>query len=293
MSVGLLVVANAAAGSTEDAAVGAAVAVLRGGGPVELVRSASPQELDGALDALDGRALVVAGGDGSLHLAVARLRARGQLGDVAVGLVPLGTGNDFARGVGIPLEPSAAARALLSPDPRAVDLLVTDSGEVVVNAAHAGLGAAAARRSEKLKPRLGPVAYPLGALIAGVRETASALTVTLDGEVVSDRPTMMVGVCNGPSIGGGTLLAPGALLSDGLLDLVVVTATGLRARATFARALRAGTHLKRGDVAHHRGVRVEIAGTPVHHDLDGEITDRRRSASYRLEAGAWTLLNGP
>ena len=57
----------------------------------------------------DGREVVVAGGDGSLHAVVAALHERGELADAAVGLIPLGTGNDFARGVGLPLDPAEAA----------------------------------------------------------------------------------------------------------------------------------------------------------------------------------------
>jgi YegS/Rv2252/BmrU family lipid kinase len=291
LSAGLLLVVNAAAGSADAAALDGALATLRGARDVEVARTSSPEDLDAVLDTLDGRALVVAGGDGSLHLAVARLRARGLLADVPVGLVPLGTGNDLARGLGLPLDPSAAAEGILHARPRTLDLIEADDGRVVVNASHAGLGAAAAQRSEDLKDALGAAAYPLGALLAGVRESGSDLTVTVDGAVVSRGPTLMVGIANGPSIGGGTPLAPGAVPDDGLLDVVVVTAVGPLARTAFAAALRRGTHVERDDVTTLRGREVEITGEPVPHDLDGEVVDPGPTR-YRIAPAAWRLLGG-
>lgn len=288
MSRGLLVVVNAAAGAADAEALEPALDVLREAAEVEVVGTASSEELDRALAALDGRTLVVAGGDGSLHLALQRLRAAGgPLPDI--GLIPLGTGNDLARGLDLPLDPATAARGIAGGRPRPLDLLATDDGHIVVNASHAGLGAQAAQRSEDLKERFGPAAYPLGALIAGVRESGSQLTVTVDGTVVSDASTLMVGVANGPSIGGGTLLAPGAEPDDGLLDVVVVTAVGPLARAAFAAALRRGTHLERDDVLALRGRQVTLAGDPVPHDLDGEVVEPGPT-TYRVLPAAWRLV---
>lgn len=286
----VLLVENAEAGNADQAAVEAARAVLvRGGARVETAATKRPEDLAAVLDRLDSRALVVAGGDGSLHQAVQGLWDRGVLGDTAVGLIPLGTGNDFARGAGVPLDPEEAALHCLSGRRRPLDLLVTDDDRVVVNAAHAGIGAAAAERAEGLKDRLGPAAYPLGALLAGVSERGADLAVTVDGAVVSDGPTLMVGIANCPYIGGGTPLAPGAVPDDGLLDVVVVRAVGPLARAAFAAALRRGDHVTRDDVTLHRGHAVTLTGDDVPHDLDGEVVDGSPHA-YRVVAGAWTLL---
>jgi YegS/Rv2252/BmrU family lipid kinase len=285
--VRILIVANANAGSEDREAVTAAQRILS----ADVVATSAPDDLEGVLDALDGRALVVAGGDGSLHEAVHRLWKRGALADVPIGLIPLGTGNDFARGIDLPQDGQEAASRCLSGRVRPLDLLVTDDGRVVVNASHAGLGAQAAERSEPYKDILGPAAYPLGALIAGVTEQGAKLTVTLDGHVISDGPTLMVGIANGPFIGGGTPLAPMTKPDDGLLDVVVVTAVGPLARAAYATALRRGEHIDRDDVTTHRGREVTITGEPVPHDLDGEIIDDP-PRTYRVEPSAWNLLGG-
>jgi YegS/Rv2252/BmrU family lipid kinase len=292
LSQGFLVVVNAAAGTTEQDRVEAALAVLREGGPTELVTTEDLEALSAALRDLDDRTLVVAGGDGSMHAAVGALWRDGGLSEVTLGLVPLGTGNDLATGLDIPEDPQSAARAILQGRPQTLDLITTDRNEVVVNASHAGLGAAAAGESERFKDRLGVLAYPLGALLAGVKESGWDLQVTLDEKVVSSGSALMVGVANAPSIGGGTRLVPPAVPDDGLLDVIIVSAVTAAARVAFAVALRDGVHLDRDDVVHLRGTTVTIAGEPVPHDLDGEVTEDRPTCTYTVEPQAWQMVLG-
>ena len=234
----LLVVTNASAGSTDDDRVDAALAVLRSGADVTVRGCADPGDLDAALDGLDGRTLVLMGGDGSVHAAVGRLRARGQLDpDRPVGIVPLGTGNDLARTLGVPLDPADAARALLDGTARVLDLVVDDAGGVVVNAVHLGVGAEAAERASGLKGRLGKAAYAVGGVLAGAGAAGWNLRVVVDGDPLDlDGEALMVGVANGRTIGGGAELAPGAEPDDGLLDVVVATSTGPLARLGFGAA---------------------------------------------------------
>jgi diacylglycerol kinase family enzyme len=285
------VIANAHAGSVEREALDAAVGVLSAAGPTEVHVASDPAALDGVLTGLDGRVPVVAGGDGSLHMVVNRLRRLGRLDQVTVGLLPLGTGNDFARAARIPLDPRAAAIALTTARPHRFDLLQDDTGRVVVNAAHAGLGAEAAAAAAGHKPRLGPLAYPLGALLAGLREEGWALRVSVDGTpYATGERLLMVGVANGPMIGGGTPLCPIARADDGRLDVVVVAAVGSVARMAFAAALRAGTHLDRDDVHHLRGTRVQVNGEPVRHNADGELDAEVADRGYLVLPGAWSML---
>lgn len=291
-SAGHLLLASAHAGSAGDDAVEAARAVLAEAGPVEVVSTGTPQELDRALDGCGERRLVVAGGDGSLHVAVSRLRERGELAGRPIALVPLGTGNDLARALGLPLEPAEAARLVLDAREHRMDLLVDDTGGVVVNAVHLGVGAEAAASAGRLKPRLGLLAYPLGAVAAGLRSTGWRLRVEVDGRVVADthRRTLMVGIGNGPGIGGGTLLVPGACPDDGLLDVVVSYATGPFARVRFGAALAAGTHLQDRDVRTARGRSVSVRGEPVGVNADGELGDEVTARTWTVEPGAWLLL---
>jgi YegS/Rv2252/BmrU family lipid kinase len=309
MGTGYVIAANADAGSACEEAVGVTAGVLRAAGPTELVPTRSPGDLDDVVAALGDRVLVVVGGDGSLHAAVNALRRGGRL-DAAVGLVPLGTGNDFARGLGLPLETQAAAEALVAGRPRPMDLaLVTTAGDRVpggagpgddgdvlmamVNVGHAGVGAEAAEAAGGLKERLGPAAYPVGAAWAGVTSGGWDLVVEVDGVALTPpdgERTLMVGVANGSSIGGGTALAPDAQPDDGLLDVVVVTATGPAARVGYARDLRQGDHVEREDVRTARGRVVRIAGEPVRHNVDGEVGEPLTDVTYTIVPASWALL---
>lgn len=285
-----LLLASAEAGSADTEAIDAAAAVLDRRGGVEVTRTSTPDELEGALDRLDGRTLVVAGGDGSLHLTVDRLHRRDELGATTMALVPLGTGNDLARGLGLPLDAVEAAEAIVGARSRRLDLVVDEMGGVVVNAVHVGLGAEAAERASGLKGRLGPLAYPVGALIAGVREPGWDLEVSVDGRPLGERPVLMAGIGNGTSIGGGTPLFPRATPDDGLLDVVVVNATGPAARIAYSKALRKGEHLERDDVHHATGREVRIQGEPARHNADGEVSGELATRTYTVVPGAWSLL---
>jgi diacylglycerol kinase family enzyme len=287
-ALGHLLVASAQAGSTDEEAVTAAVEVL--GAELSVCEEAA--DLDAALDRLDGRTLVVAGGDGSLHLAVTRLRARGELARTRMALVPLGTGNDLARALDVPLDAAEAARLVLSGSARPLDLLVDDVGGIVVNAVHVGLGAEAAEHAGALKPRLGPAAYPVGAVRAGLRSTGWRLRVEVDGRVVGDwhRRTLMVGIGNGRGIGGGTPLLPHAAPDDGLLDVMVSHATGPFARVRYGAALAAGNHLEDRDVRYARGTSVTVSGELAGVNADGETGDAVRRRTWTVEPAAWSLV---
>lgn len=290
----LLVVTNAAAGSTDDERVDAALAVLREAADVRVDTCADAGDLDRLLDGLSDRTLVLAGGDGSVHTAVATLHRRGELSpDRPLALLPLGTGNDLARTLGIPLDPAEAARALLTGRPRPLDLLVDDTGGVVVNAVHMGIGAEAAEKAGALKERLGKAAYAVGSVLAGAGSTGWDLRVEVDGEPLhTDEPVLMVGVANGRTIGGGAELAPDAVPDDGLLDVVVATSTGPLARLGFGVALREGGHVEREDVVAVRGRTVTVTGEPFPLNADGELDGPVDRRTWTVRPGAWAVLVG-
>ena len=112
--------------------------MLRAGASVEVAATSSPGELDSVLHRAGSRRIVVAGGDGSMHAVIAALYRRHELAGRVIGLLPLGTGNDFARGNDIPLDVTEAARLILDGEPRPVDLLIDELGEIVVNNVHVG-----------------------------------------------------------------------------------------------------------------------------------------------------------
>lgn len=282
---GCLVIANADAGGAEG--LDEALRVLSS---AEVAHTSAPEELDTVLDMVGDRVVVVAGGDGSLHAVVAALHRRGQLARTTLGLVPLGTGNDFARGAGIPLEPEAAARLVVSGTPRRIDLLVDSAGGVVVNNVHVGVGAEASRQARPWTRRLGPLGYLVGAALAGLKPPTLRLCVTVDGTVVSDRPTLQVAIGNAPFVGGGTEITPGADPADGRVDVMVSTAVGPLARMAYAARLRRGEHHHRDDVLSARARTVTVAGEPFHVSADGEIHGPLRHRTWEVRRGAFAMI---
>jgi YegS/Rv2252/BmrU family lipid kinase len=287
----LLVVTNASAGTADDENVAAALDVLRAGADVRVGACSDPNGLDELLSGRDGRRLVLIGGDGSVHTAVTLLDRRGELSpEDPVGLLPLGTGNDLARTLGIPLDPADAAAALLAGRARPLDLVVDETGNLVVNAVHLGVGAEAAERAGSMKDVLGKAAYPVGGVVAGVREAGWAVTVEVDGEVLLDGTALMVGICNGRSIGGGAELAPDAEPDDGLLDVVVATSTGPLARLGFGVAMRDGDHVDRDDVLAVTGRAVTVRGEDLPVNADGELGDPVSARTWSVRPRAWALV---
>ena len=286
----VLLITNAEAGSDDDP-LADAVAVLRRRTDVEVARTANPGELDGVLQRRGGRRVVVAGGDGSIHAVVAALHRRNEHAKVVLGLIPLGTGNDFARGTGIPLDGAEAADVALHGDVRPVDLLVNCAGQVVVNAVHVGIGAEAGRRAGSWKRSLGRVGYAVGALIAGFTHHGIRLRVEADGEVLADldRSVIQVAIGNGSNVGGGTELTPDASVEDGMADVVVSFATTPWAKLGYTLHLFSGSHEQRGDVVATRAKRVAVSGQDFWCNADGEVYGPEVNHEWHVEPASFEM----
>jgi diacylglycerol kinase (ATP) len=290
-------ITNLDAGGSQQEGLEIALGVLREDADVELATTNNPGELDGVLHRAGCRSIVVAGGDGSLHAVVTALHRRHELAERTLGLIPLGTGNDFARALGVPLDPAEAAAALLSGSARRMDLIVDELGGVVVNNVHAGASAQASRRGARWKKRLGPygfgiLGYPIGAALASIKPPFVRLHVEADGQVVSDmdKHILMVAIGNGTSVGGGTELTPDADPTDGRLDVMVSFATGPLERFGYAWSLRQADHPQRDDVISLRAQQVTISGEDFFLAADGEISGPERRRSWHLEPGAYAML---
>jgi len=296
------VITNSDAGTSDEETLGRALAVLRERASVEVQATGDPGELDGVLHRAASRRIVVAGGDGSLHAVVAALHRRNELKSAVLGLLPLGTGNDFARGVGVPLDIEEAARVVLDGEPTPMDLVVDEVGEVVVNSVHVGAGANASRRGARWKERLGSVGigklnlgklgYPIGAAMTAWNPPVLRLRVEVDGEVVNDfdEPVLMVAVGNGPSVGGGTELTPEADPEDGRLDVLVSHSVSAWQRLRYGASLGLSKHHLQEEVDYLRGTSVSISGEPFWCSADGEIYGPERQRAWHVETEAYCML---
>jgi YegS/Rv2252/BmrU family lipid kinase len=298
----LLVITNSDAGADDDEALERALSIVREERSVEVQATSNPGELDGVLQRAGSRRIIVAGGDGSLHAVVAALYRRHDLADAVVGLLPMGTGNDFARTLEIPLDVEEAAQVILDGEVRRMDLIVDELGEIVVNNVHVGAGAQASRRGHRWKRRLhglgigkvnlGKLGYPIGAVQAAFEPPSVHLHVEVDGEVVTDldRPVLMVAVGNGANVGGGTELTPEADPEDGKIDVMISHATGARAKLAYAIRLSRGEHHRHGDVQYLRAAQVTISGDAFWISADGEISGPERQRSWHVEPGAYSFI---
>jgi diacylglycerol kinase (ATP) len=298
----LLVITNSDAGSGDEESLQKALQVLRSHTSVEVQATSNPGELNSALHRAGSRRIIVAGGDGSLHAVVTTLYRRNDLKNAVLGILPLGTGNDFARTNDIPLEIEEAAQVLVTGNPRAMDLIVDEVGEIVVNNVHAGAGAQAGRSGAVWKDRLhaigvgkvnlGKLGYPIGALAAAVNPPFIRVRVEVDGEVIVDldERILMVAVGNGDTVGGGTELTPDADPGDGKVDVMVSRATGPLARFGYGAKLVVGRHPERDDVTYLRGSTVSVSGEEFWCSADGEIYGPERHRSWRVEPAAYSLV---
>ncbi|MBW3547854.1 MAG: lipid kinase [Actinobacteria bacterium] len=283
----LVVVANQRASGIDG--LDQAVAALRKRVETTVVEVAGPGDLEAALAGLTGGTVVAAGGDGTLNMVVQHLWEQGWLHRVVVGLLPLGTGNDLARTVGIPLDASAAATVVLSGRSRPLDLLVDGAGTVAVNAVHGGIGGLVATRAAPLKPLLGRMAYVTEAAWTGARTPGWDVRVEVDGGVLAEGTVLFAGIGNGTTIGGGTVLWPLACPDDGLAEVTVAFAAGIGARLRLAGALRCGDPHRVDGVVMGRGSAVRIDGEAMPYNADGEALVPAPSRTWRVQERALRL----
>jgi diacylglycerol kinase family enzyme len=302
-TAGYLVLGNEAAGSVDPMVLFGATRPLAERGPTEVRLISSAQDLDRALEELGDRTPVIAGGDGTVHRVVERLHRT--VPDRPVGILPSGTANDFARGLGLPTDPDAAARRIVDGVPRAVTLLEVETSRgsggaspvpssIVCNAVHLGAGVRGARLAGRLKPALGRAAYPLATALSGlVSSGIRGLTVVVDGRPWPVGEPLVVLVANGGRIGGSGGLLPRTEADRPGARLVAVPAgPRLRRLGTAIGAVR-GRLLARADVASVEGTVFELRrpdGLEV--DVDGELEGWGSWCRLTARPGALTVLDG-
>ncbi|WP_246062400.1 diacylglycerol/lipid kinase family protein [Haloactinospora alba] len=265
------------------------------GDTAELTHCSTSEELHAALDR-GHTTIAVAGGDGSLGSVVNALYHRGELGDRTVGLIPMGTGNDFARSMGIPTDPVEAADILHEGTAHKLDLLVDDTGDTTVNAVHLGISADSTQKASRWKPLLGAASFPVGAILTGLTTSGYRLRVEADGETIidTDDRVLMVGLANGRYIGGGTgVLDPKARPGDGHINLMVSRYRGLLARVTHAFRLHRGTHPADPDVYRREADTVTVSGHRYSGSSDGDLMVDVTARTWRILPGAWHFLAAP
>ncbi len=217
--------------------------------------------------------VLAAGGDGTLNEVVNGLAEHA--GEVSLGLLPLGTGNDFARTLGLPATVDECLAVIAAGHTRPVDLVRVRSDAVryFINVSAGGFsGAVNEIMTPEIKQTWGPLAYLRCAAEALPDLRAYRTEVSLDGGTPEIFDLYNVVVANGRFVAGGTEIAPEAKIDDGLLDVVLIPENQATAIALVIAAIGLGTHLESENVIFRRAARVAIHSQPgMWFNVDGEL----------------------
>lgn len=261
-----------------------------------VVESTAPGDLEQKVRTAvaDGaRQLLVAGGDGSVHEAVNGMLNSGRTAEV--GVIPLGSGNDFAKACSIPVHWEDATLLLIDRLKHKMPARRVDIGRMndryFANGAGIGIGAEVTSVARTMHLPIGDFVYLLAALRV-VWDGVSTHDVTIRyGDQSVQESVALVNVSNGPWAGGMFHISPSAINDDGALDLLFAKrGSRLRILALLPK-LVSGSHIGEPEIHHVRIERCEIAvQEPVLSHLDGEIQESAKRFEIEILPGVLPLL---
>jgi YegS/Rv2252/BmrU family lipid kinase len=247
--------------------------------------------------------LVVAGGDGTLSEVATGILGADLGGYAELAVLPLGTGGDLRRTLGVPAEPSAALAAIAAGKATRLDAGCAsycdrDGREArvhFVNIASAGISGLTTELVNRAPKALGGrVSFLLGTLrsIVSYRAAAHPVELVLDGEVIHRGPLVLAAAANGRYFGGGMHVAPRARPDDGLLEVVAIPGFAKLRLLTELPKVYRGTHLAVPGVLARRGRVLEarpLGGEAPWVEIDGEPLGRL-PARFEVLPGALAFV---
>lgn len=225
--------------------------------------------------------VIVGGGDGTLNACAGALIEA----DLPLGILPLGTGNDLARTLGLPTTLPEAAGVIADGH-----LMRIDVGDVngfpFLNVASIGMSAQLAEElTGDVKRRFGALGYALAGLRTLMRAHPFSALIKSPGTSVRVR-TLQIAVGNGRHYGAGMTVASTARIDDQLLDLYSIETNRIWRLALMLRALRTGRHIEWPDVRAERAGRFEVhTKRPMSVNVDGELLTNT-PARFSIRPGA-------
>ena len=211
-------------------------------------------------------AVALIGGDGTIHLGAQVLANSG----MPFGVIPAGTGNDFARGLGVPLkDPAAAADLVVAGRTRTIDLAVAKD-EFITTVVAGGFDSLVNKRANAMSWPKGNARYTVATFIELRTFKPLEYVVTVDDEVIETK-AMLVAVGTGPTYGGGLQICAGAELDDGQLDVTIIQPVSRLTLLQMFPKLSKGTHVGHPAVRTLRGSSVRIESPGITAYGDGEV----------------------
>jgi len=246
--------------------------------------------------------LIAIGGDGTNHTVINELAKRPEL-DLTFGSLPVGTGHDWARSLGIPSDPEAAVKWLsraqaVSCDLGKVEYIDTLQGRqkaarTFLNIASAGVSGEVDARVNRSRRRTS-LTFLRATVATLFQYKPQQITVDCDGKPFYSGSSYLVVVANGRCFGRGMWVAPQALINDGKFDVVLVEGMPRLRILAALQTVFSGRHLKRSDVHHTLAAEVFVHSkdTPLGMDLDGEEA-QGQDLRFTLQPGAVKVLVDP
>jgi diacylglycerol kinase (ATP) len=239
--------------------------------------------------------IVAGGGDGTLNEVVNGVGATKS--NVRLGLIPLGTGNDFARTLGLPTDLDEAIAVLAAGHTRAIDLIRVTSDKVryFVNVSAGGFSGLV---DEKLTPAMkktwGPLAYLRSAVAALPQLRAYRTTVSLDKKKPLTLSLYNVVIANGRYVAAGRQIAPKASIDDGLLDIILIKERPAAELALLAAQMALGHHLSSDAIVFRRAAKVTVNSRPgMWFNVDGELVGNDPAAFEVLPRALQFVVAAP
>ena len=237
--------------------------------------------------------IVTAGGDGTLNEVINGIARRAS--KVCIGLVPLGTGNDYARSLGLPATVDENIDILLSAQTTPIDLVRVESDRTryFVNVSAGGFSGIV---DEKLTPEIkhtwGPLAYIRSAAAALPELHAYRTDLVFDDEERLSVELYNVVIGNGRFVAGGLPIAPDADLSDGLLDVVVIPRRPAAEMALLAAEIVLGKHLSSNAIIFRRAKKIAVRSRPgMWFNVDGELVGNEPAVFQVVSRGLNFVVN--
>jgi len=262
----------------------------------DLFQSRAIRDLESQVASLissGARRVIVAGGDGSVHEAVNGIMqadARAQLG-----VIPTGTGNDFAKACSIPLDwelatSQLADRLLAAGEPRRIDVGRMND-RFFANGAGIGFDAKVTRVAQSYRWPIGDLVY-LYAIFRCMVDGIETPQVTIAaGEFNWSGPVTLVNVSSGAWIGGMFHIVPQARNNDGQLDLLIVDPVSRMRITSLIPKLVRGSHMQEAEISHVSVNKLSIeASSPMPSHLDGEVGEPGTLFDVEILPGALELL---
>jgi diacylglycerol kinase (ATP) len=217
--------------------------------------------------------IVAAGGDGTLNAVINGLGER--ISDVSVGLVPLGTGNDFARSLNLPKDIDTSIELIERRQTRQIDAVrvTSDRTRYFVNVSGGGFsGIVDEKLTPEMKTTWGPLAYLRGAAEALPELCAYRTEMLLDDAEQMAMNLYNVIVANGRYVAGGIPIAPKAVIDDGLLDIILIPERPAAHIALLMGQILLGEHLTNEALVFRRAAKLAVNSHPgMWFNVDGEL----------------------